>query len=88
MLLVLVLFALYARSGNAVELRRERSLIYGLVLVAVLLLAANISGCGGGGGGSGNVIHNPGTPLGAYTITINGTSGSVSRTQNLTLTVK
>lgn len=86
-LLMLILFAFYARMRTSVAPRRERNFIYGLALVVILLLAAYSSGCGGGGGGGGNVIHNPGTPTGTYTITITGTSGSVSHTQNLTLQV-
>jgi hypothetical protein len=59
-----------------------------LVLATTLVVVAAYAGCGGGGG---NVVHNPGTPAGNYTLTVTGiyTSGSVmlSHTQNLTLKV-
>ena len=83
LLLALILFALQARFRTAAAQRKLGS-AYALVLVSVFLIAACVSGCSGGGGG----VHNPGTPQGTSTITITGSSSGVSRTQNLTLTVK
>jgi hypothetical protein len=82
LLLALILFAMQARFRTAAE-RRKFGIAYALVLVSVLSIAACVSGCNGGGG----QVHHPGTPPGTSTITITGSSGGVSRTQNLTLTV-
>ena len=43
-----------------------------------------IAACGGGGGG---VVHNPGTPLGTYPVTITATIGGVTQTGSVSLTV-
>lgn len=63
--------------------RRRRSLI-GMILLLGFICSV-IGSCGGGtkGGGSGN----PGTTSGSYTITVAGTSGTVSNTTTVNLTV-
>jgi hypothetical protein len=43
---------------------------------------------GGGGGGGGGGTSNPGTTAGSYTITVTATSGSISQTGTVTLTVQ
>ena len=56
-------------------------------LLGVLLLlgvAGAISGCGGGSSGSPST---PGTPAGTYTVTVTGTSGSITQTTSVSLTV-
>ncbi|MGO4212619.1 Ig-like domain repeat protein, partial [Terriglobus sp. YAF25] len=56
-------------------------------LLGVLLLlgvAGVISGCGGGSSGSSST---PGTPTGSYTVTVTGTSGSITQTTSVSLTV-
>ena len=56
-------------------------------LLGVLLLlgvAGAISGCGGGSSGSSST---PGTPTGSYTVTVTGTSGSITQTTSVSLTV-
>lgn len=60
--------------------RRNWPAMLGLLLV---LLSAGVMGCGGGGGGNGGGGGgggggNPGTTAGNYTITVTGTSGSVT----------
>jgi hypothetical protein len=58
--------------------RKDRVAIIGLLLVFVstglIACGGGTNGSGGGGGGGGNI----GTTPGAYTITVTGTSGSVS----------
>jgi len=54
--------------------------IIGLLLVVIGTVVA----CGGG---SATTSNPNGTPAGTYTIMITGTSGSISRTQNITLVV-
>ena len=51
------------------------------------LFLASWAACGGGGGGGGGPT-NPGTPLGTYTITIAGTSGSLQRSTTTGLVVQ
>lgn len=80
----LVLRVLLARSKVAAAVR-GRSLGGVSAVALVLLVLAWAGACGGGGGGGGP--HDPGTPKGPHTLTVTGTSGGVSRTLNLTLTV-
>jgi len=54
---------------------------YALAIISVCVVT--MWACSSSGGG----VHNPGTPKGTSTLTITGTSGGVSRTLDLTLTV-
>ncbi|MBZ5615539.1 MAG: hypothetical protein LAO23_16140, partial [Acidobacteriia bacterium] len=56
------------------------------ILATALILAAVMSACGGGGAQV-NPPPPTGTPAGTYTIAINATSGSTTRTQTVTLVV-
>jgi hypothetical protein len=58
-------------------------------LLALLLLAlASLSSCGGSGGGTVTPPPAPGTPSGTYTLVVSAVSGNVTKTTNLTLTVR
>jgi sugar lactone lactonase YvrE len=65
---------------------RKRRKLEGLLLLLLMtsFLAAN--GCGGGSKKS-TTTTTSGTPAGTYTLTVKATSGSVSQSTNLTLTV-
>jgi hypothetical protein len=62
---------------------RRRSKLF---CVGLLLCALGALGCGGGGGSGGGGASR--TPSGAYAITVTGTSGTVSQTSTLKLTVQ
>ncbi len=62
-------------------------------MLGILLLLFSITGsvmaCGGGGGGGGDGGGgNPGTTAGAYTMTVTGTSGTITESGTVTLTVQ
>lgn len=85
---VLRKFAFAWVAGPTLERRRARAFSLvgaaGLILAAVSLLS--ISGCGGGS--SNNNAVNPGTPSGTTTLVVTATSGSISHSTNITLTVQ
>jgi hypothetical protein len=60
-----------------------------LQIFGLAALLATLISCGGGGlVGNNSVTARPGTSLGTYTITITGTSGSLSHTAQVTLIVQ
>jgi Big-like domain-containing protein len=65
-------------------------LAYAAPALLLFLTLAFATGCGGGGGGTTPPPPPPnnGTPPGTYSLTVTATSGSVSHTQQLTLTVQ
>ena len=63
--------------------RRRRMAGLGLILLVFI-----IAGAGCGGGSSSSNVKNGGTSAGNYTITVTATSGSLSHTANVAVTVK
>jgi hypothetical protein len=63
-----------------------------LTLLGMLALLVGSSGgviaCGGGGSVGGGGGGNPGTTAGTYTITVTGTSGTITATNTVALTVQ
>ena len=84
----LVPFAAILLIGVA-RRRAWRGLVAGLAL-GVLLLGLGCGGSSGnnGGGGGGGGFNDPGTPKGTYTITVTGTSASISHSTTFTLIVQ
>ena len=66
--------------------RRTLQLLLGLVFL-LIVSASGVIACGGSGGGGGGGGGNLGTTPGNYTITVTGTSGTLTETGTLTLTV-
>jgi len=64
--------------------KRQAKLAFGLLVFA--LLAAAMVACGGGNGSGGT--HNPGTPTGTYTATVTATSGTLTHSLNISVTVQ
>jgi sugar lactone lactonase YvrE len=68
--------------------RRRR---FALVILTLTLSLAFASSCGGGGGGNGGGSGgktDPGTPVGNYTLTVLATSGALTHTMNVAVTVQ
>jgi hypothetical protein len=75
---------LSAASLLCLMIPRRRMTVRLMVLCIVSLsLLGGLAGCGGGSNGNGN----PGTPVGTSTLTISASSGNLSQTQAITLTV-
>ncbi len=71
--------------GPAPKKRRSGALLSLLVLASLLTLP----NCGGGSGSSGSGPQiDPGTPPGAYSVTVTATSGKLSHTASFTLVVQ
>lgn len=83
LLMALTFGSLLARSRDAAG---QQGRILGMARALGLLLMVLVwaGACAGGGGGG---VHDPGTPKGAHTLTVTGTSGGVSRQLQLTLNV-
>lgn len=75
----LLVLAMQARFRNRMP---GHKIGFACALALVALISITAWGCSSNGG-----VHNPGTPKGTSTLTITGTSGGVSHTLNLTLTV-
>ena len=85
-LLALASLLLFAMSGT------KRAAGWGrwFVLAIALAVAGGFIGCGGGGssGGTGGAPTNPGTPAGTSSVTVTATSGSITQTTTLQVTVQ
>jgi hypothetical protein len=75
-----------AFSGLSKSRRRAKNIYVGLGLLPLLL--GLLVGCGNGSSSTGGGAGHPGTPSGNYTVTVNGTVGSVTRSVQVFLTVK
>jgi hypothetical protein len=78
-------FALALVLGWTSRKRRHGRVL--LLTLGVLAFAAGLVSCGSGGS-SPQVNHNPGTPTGTFTVTVNATSGNTTHSSNITLTVQ
>jgi hypothetical protein len=90
LLIAPLLLRKFALAGAAnLQLGRRRAHPFGLVGAAALMLVAasllTLSGCGGG---SNNSAASAGTPNGTTTLVVTATSGSISHSTNITLTVQ
>jgi len=81
---LLALVAVFVILLTLVRARRVRLALSLPLAVVVLALVFQAAGCGGGGGGGGG---STGTPAGAYTITVMGTSGGATHNTPVTLVV-
>jgi hypothetical protein len=87
--LVVGLVGIFFIGGSAGKWRWTASLL--VILIACLLTLPSCGGgssaaSGGGGGGGGTI--DPGTPKGTYTITVTGTSGTITHTASFQLVVQ
>ena len=82
-ILCIVVFVVRLAPGRRAASRRPW--VIASALLACLIFAGLLASCGGGG--SGPAPGPAGTPPGTYTLTVAGTSGSLTQNANLTLTV-
>ncbi|HTW78718.1 MAG TPA: chitobiase/beta-hexosaminidase C-terminal domain-containing protein [Terracidiphilus sp.] len=69
--------------------RRRRWLAKFGMLALLIAITSGVLACGGSGGGGGcNAVSNPGTTAGDYTITVTGTSGTITEIGTIALTVQ
>lgn len=80
----LVLLLPAAFLGGGYHKRRSRLLVRVGSLLTLVVLALLLANCGGGSSAAGPAV----TPSGAYTITVNASSGALTRTTSVALTVQ
>jgi hypothetical protein len=77
--------ACFLLVGVSAPRRRWRRILE--LLALLLIVTGGVCACGGNGGGGGPK-GNPGTTAGTYTITVTGSSGAVTETGTISLTVQ
>jgi hypothetical protein len=82
----LLIFAGWKRDGLQRRSPRNTKYFSLLLMPLVLVMIGLLPACGGGGGGGGG--GQPGTPPGNYTVTVTATSGALTRTASVSLTVQ
>lgn len=78
--LALASFAIFARNSG----RKRGFAVASCALLIWIVLPISSCGVGAGGGGP----HNPGTPAGAYSVTVTGSSNQLQHTTTVTLNVQ
>jgi hypothetical protein len=71
-----------------IPVRRRRWRTAQVMLALLVTLMGSLLACGGGGGRLNCLVISPGTTLGAYTITVTGTSGATTAAGTVALTVQ
>jgi hypothetical protein len=79
--------ALACLFGFCLPTRRRRLPIV-LAIFAMICIVGSMTGCGGGSSGGGSTGGTTGTTAGSYTVTVTATSGNVSTTLPVTITVQ
>ncbi|MGH9503971.1 MAG: hypothetical protein ACRD20_14060 [Terriglobales bacterium] len=86
---VVTAFGGLTNSGRRLKKRTLRLAVLSLLLGLLVACGGGSSGpSGGDGGGGGSGAGHPGTPPGSYTITVNGTIGSITRNATVALIVQ
>jgi subtilase family serine protease len=68
--------------------RRRSTAILGLLFSVCLAVGVGCGGGSGSSGGGGGAQTDPGTPANSYTVVVTGTSGSITTTANVAVTVQ